>query len=288
MRRGTIVGLGIGFGLCIAAASAAAAGGAPPRPTPATTQKMPRRPPAGVVLYTDLAIDRIGVKIPGCRIEVTWTNKGTRKIDAVVTQRVEILAPPEPQQVVTTQHVVLEPGASFVHLADPSLVVHGAQQVLAWIDVSNVLGESQARRANNSATRTVTCGRAQPDLYPSKIDFQVLSTTQDTAGHTCKVLRGRPVILNLGTAPVSTPFTVRVETDNGLNRTWVGIYQKTVSALAVGGSLTLDPFETDTCLWFAKNPQMPANSPRRFRFTVDTGNQVHESLEDNNQEIFSY
>ncbi len=287
MRQLLIVGLGIGLVSGALAGTAASASGEPPKPAPSTTQKIQRRPPMAV-RYTDLAITNIGTQIVGCRIKVTWTNKGTTKIDANVTQRVEIVNVPDPQQVVTTEHVVLEPGASFVHLADPSLVVHGATQVLAWIDVSNVLGESQARRANNSATRTLTCGRPQPDLVPSTVRFELKTTTQDADGHTCKIVRLKPVILNIGTVPASTPFTIVVEADSGIGRSWSKVYQQTVSSMTAGQTLTLGGTDYDTCLWFVNNPQMPPNDVRRFRLTVDTTNQVRESDESNNQTTSIY
>ena len=287
MRKLLIVGLGIALGSGALAGTATSANGEPPKPAPSTTQKIQRRPPTAV-RYTDLAITNIGTQIIGCRIQVTWTNKGTTKIDANVTQRVEIVNVPDPQQVVTTEHVVLEPGASFVHLADPSLVVHGATQVLAWIDVSNVLGESQARRANNSATRTLTCGRSQPDLVASTVKFELKTTTQDAAGHTCKILRLKPVVLNIGTAPTNTPFTVVVEADSGPGRSWSRVYQQTVSSMTVGQTLTLGGTDYDTCLWFVNNPQMTPNDGRRFRLTVDTTNQVRESDETNNETVSPY
>jgi len=287
MTQLTTLGRGFTLVLCAFFAGQTAPGAEPPKPAPSKMRKPTIGRAPATPVGPDLAIASLGADIRTCQIQVTWINKGSTPIDVSVTQRVEIHGQPL-QQVVSTPHVVLQPGASFTYDAGPELVIHGAQEALAWIDVTNVLGEPQARRANNAATRTLTCGRAQPDLYPSNMLFDVKSTTTDSQGRTCKVLRAKPVILNIGTAPITTPFKIKVEADSGAGGSWVSYYEPTIDAMAVGQSLTLSGFEVDTCVWFVHDPQMPANERRRFRLTVDSLSQIHESKEDNNQNVLYY
>jgi hypothetical protein len=282
----------LGFGLTVGMvlAPAVPASSASQKAAPSTGQKMQQRPPsAAVPMTTDIAITGLTADAGTCRIWVTWTNKGTTKINAVLKERVEIHAQPS-QKVESMNQVVLEAGASFSHGvgANPGLTISGVQEVLAWIDVDSVLRESD--EANNSVTRTLTCGqgRAQPDLIPSTITFVVKSTTIDTQGHTCKVLKLKPVIKNIGTAGASKTFTVKLEADTGLGQSSVAYHDYLVPGLAEGATLALADFEVDTCLWFVKNPQLPANSVRRFRLTVDSRKDVTESREDNNDTIAIY
>lgn len=277
------------LGLVVALSAAATAIAGPPKPTAAAHPPLPRPTAQTVPIYTDLAMSRIWTDTQTCRLWVTWENKGTRSIDATLKERVEVYSQPKRTDE-GMNHVVLAPGQSFSHGvgADPGVVISGATEVLAQIDVDNVLGESVARRENNAIYRTVTCGRTRPDLYPSTLEFTVKTTTTDAQGHTCKILRVKPVILNIGTAPVRTPFQVKVEADSGAGRSWVAYHTATVNSMSVGQRLVLNGFEIDTCFWFLHNPTMPANSMLRFRLTVDATNTVPESQEDNNQGTVPY
>lgn len=277
------------LGLAVALSAAATAIAGPPKPTAAVQAPLPRPSAQAVPIYTDLAMARIYTDTQTCRLWVTWENKGTRSIDATLKERVSVHTQPYRTDE-GMNHVVLAPGQSFSHAvgAGPGFVISGATEVLAHIDVDNVLGESVTRRENNAIYRTVTCGRAQPDLYPSTVEFTVKTSTTDAQGHACKLLQAKPVILNIGTAPVRTSFQVKVETDSGAGRAWVSRHTTTVSSMTVGQRRVLDGFQIDTCLWFVHNPNMQPNSPRRFRLTVDSGGAVRESQEDNNEGTVIY
>lgn len=277
------------LGIALAVGVATTTPAAPPRPTVATQKPPLVATPHTVPLYTDLALSNVWTDPQTCRLWVSWENKGTRSIDATLKERIEVYSQPERTDE-GMNHVVLAPGQSFSHGvgADPGVVISGATEVRAQIDVDNVLGETGARRGNNSIYRTVTCGRSMPDLYPSTIQFTVKMTATDAQGHTCKVLRVKPVILNIGSAPARGPFEVKVEADSGAGRSWVTYHTATVDSMAVGQRRVLDGFEIDTCFWFIHNPTMLPNDVRRFRLTVDTTNAVHESQEDNNQGVIAY
>jgi len=285
MKRFTVVGLALGL-ICTAATTTA--GTEPPKPAPSNRQVLKQRPPVAL-LFKDIAMDEIRVDAQTCRLWVTWKNVGTAKIDAQLKERVEVYSQPN-QMVEHMNHVVLDPGKTFSHAVGGSagIVIQGPTEVRAQIDVGNVLNESQVRRGNNSIYRTVNCGQVQPDLYPSTLEYVLQSTSTDTQGHTCKIVRVKPVVLNIGTAAVAVPFKVKMEADKGVNRSWEKFYETPVPGIGVGETLTLNGTDIDTCFWFIANPQMPPNDVRRFRLTVDSANDVPESQEGNNQGVKIY
>jgi len=285
MKRFAVVGLGLGL-ICTAATTTA--GTEPPKRAPSNRQVLKQRPPVAL-LVKDIAMHEIRVDAQTCKLWVTWKNVGTAKIDANLKERVEVYSQPN-QMVEHTNHVVLEPGKTFTHAVGGSagIVIQGPTEVRAQIDVGNVLNESVARRGNNSIYRTVTCGQVQPDLYPSKLEYVLQSTSTNAQGHTCKIVRVKPVVLNIGTAAVVVPFKVKIEADKGPNRAWEKFYEDSVAALGAGQKTTMSGTDIDTCFWFIDNPQMPPNDTLRFRFTVDSSDNVPESQEGNNQTVTIY
>jgi hypothetical protein len=237
-------------------------------------------------LIVDIAIDDIFTD-NGCHLWVRWINKGTVKIDKVL--RETVYAYGTSIQSDSASHVVLEPGAVFAHAvgSGAGYTVPAAITVVATIDANGVLNEASSRKGNNSMAKTVTCGKARPDLMPTYIDCHALQGYTDAQGHNCKVFEVSVTIKNFGNRDVSTPFKVYLERDSGANLSYVPFKTFDVPGLAAGASLVLEPKpQSDTCFWYLYNPNLPQVSPR-IRVTVDSGGAVSESLEDNNQTVHS-
>jgi hypothetical protein len=237
-------------------------------------------------LFVDIAIDDIFTD-NGCHLWVRWINKGTVKIDKVL--RETVYAYGTSIQSDSANHVVLEPGAVFAHAvgSGEGVTVPAAVTVVATIDANGVLNEANSRKGNNSMAKTVTCGKARPDLMPTYIDCHALQSYTDAQGHGCKVFEVSVTIKNFGNKDVTTPFKVYLERDSGANLSYVPFRTFDVPGLAAGASLVLEPKpQSDTCFWYLHNPNLPHVSPR-IRVTVDSGGAVSESLEDNNQTVHS-
>jgi hypothetical protein len=235
-------------------------------------------------MIRDIAIDDIFVDA-NCRVWVRWINKGNVKIDKILREKV--FADGNPLQSDNLNHVVLEAGAVFAHGvgADPGMKISGAATVHACIDADNVLTESN--EDNNSKVKTLNCGKALPDLMPTYISCHTLHSYVDAQNHNCKVFEVSVTIKNFGAKGITTPFKVFVERDSGANLSYIPFATYDVPGLAAGDSLTLEPkHQTDSCFWYLHNPTLTYVSPR-IRVTVDSGNSVVESLENNNQTVHS-
>jgi len=238
--------------------------------------------PATKPLVMDIAIDDIFTDAQ-CRVWVRWINKGTAKIDKVLREKV--FADGNPVQSDNLNHVVLEPGAVFAHGvgADPGMKISGAATVHAWIDADNALIEKNEE--NNSTAKTLPCGKAMPDLMPTYTSCHTLQNYVDSQNHSCKVFEVSVTIKNFGNKDITTPFKVFVERDSGANLSYIPFVTYDVPGLAAGASLTLEPKnQTDSCFWYLHNPTLTHVSPR-IRVSVDSGNSVVESLENNNQQV---
>lgn len=254
-------------------------------PTKISTQQQSTQS-AMTPLVWDIAIDNIFTDAQ-CRLWVRWINKGTVKIDKVLQESVFIYE--THVQSNTANHVVLEPGAVFAHGvgADPGVKISGAATVTATIDVNGVLKESYVHKQNNSMTKTVPCGKAMPDLMPTYTSCHTLQNYIDAQNHSCKVFEVSVTIKNFGNKDITTPFKVFLERDSGANLSYIPFFTYDVPSLAAGASLTLEPKnQTDSCFWYLHNPTLTHVSPR-IRVTVDSGNSVVESLENNNQQVHS-
>ncbi len=249
---------------------------------PATTATRAQMQTAQQAMVVDIAIDDIFVDSQ-CRVWVRWINKGTVKIDKLL--RETVFADGSPVQSNDLNHVVLEPGAVFAHGvgADPGMKISGAAIVHASIDVDNVLKEKNEE--NNSVVKTLPCGKALPDLMPTYISCHTLQNYVDAQNHGCKVFEVSVTIKNFGNRDVTTPFKVFVERDSGANLSYVPFATYDVPGLAAGASLTFaQKPQADTGWWYLGNPALTQVSPR-IRVTVDSGNSVVESLENNNQTV---
>lgn len=252
-------------------------------PTTTSAQQQSAQP-ATKPLIVDIAMDDIFVDAQ-CRLWVRWINKGTVKIDKVL--RETVFAYGTPIQSDSANHVVLEPGAVFAHGvgADPGFKISGAATVTATIDANGVLNESNFRKGNNSLTKSIPCGKALPDLMPTYISCHTLQSYVDAQNHSCKVFEVSITIKNFGNKDITTPFTVIMERDSGANLSYVPMGTYNIPGLAAGAQLVLVPKkQSDTCFWLLSNPTLNHVSPR-IRVTVDSGNSVVESLENNNQTV---
>jgi len=235
-------------------------------------------------LVVDIAIDDIFVDAQ-CRVWVRWINKGTVRIDKVLREKVGVVGVAQASD--SLNHVVLEPGAVFAHQvgADPGIAISGAATVSAWIDADNALKEKN--EDNNSMAKTLPCGAAKPDLMPTYISCLPLQNYLDGHGHGCKIFEVSITIKNFGNKDVTTPFTVFVERDSGPDLSFVSMGTFHVPGLAAGAALVLEPKpRADTCFWHSQIQAGSMVSPR-IRVTVDNGNAVSESLEDNNRTVHS-
>ena len=233
-------------------------------------------------MVVDIAIDDIFVDSQ-CRVWVRWINKGTVKIDKLL--RETVFADGNPAQRTDLFQVVLQPGAVFAHGVgpDPGLKVSGAAIVHAAIDADNVLKEKNEE--NNFVVKTLPCGKALPDLMPTYISCHTLQNYVDAQHHGCKVFEVSITIKNFGNRDITTPFKVHAERDSGANLSYVPFVTYDVPALAAGASLTFaQKPQADTGWWYLGNPGLTQVSPR-IRVTVDSGNSVVESLENNNQTV---